>query len=326
MKKRIILISAAVLFVVGGIWQVFNAHQNRIFRQKYGFSAILAVREAGNMIKTINFGTGSVSRYTHEEYSAASESSILIAINSEDKADVVLYENGERTLLFSTVQYIWGQPVMIEDKVYFIAAETNERWQQNSKISDAYLWVFENEKIEKFHDVNVGHFSGILNHGETIIFVEELSTTTNMAVTINGEKTDRFANIDDRQIIKKNVITHETEVIYEGQFPCWQEPGNTFFFAMPHKGLARYNLLTKTVEILDEYLFVESSPIYNSTNEILLFIYPDPDNLMSININTEGMFYLRHFEIIKCRKYFKQMGFGWEEDYHGIRNYLFWEE
>jgi hypothetical protein len=298
--KKAFVVGAVVICLIGAIGQMLEKRQ---FRERYLLDSTLILMDAAEGVREIHLGTGAIQRYTFERYSDGRDSPILVAYTNPEKTDVVLYQDGTSKLMFSIEEHVWQQPVLIQDKIYFVASESKERNAQQ------FVWVFSDGEIKKYHDMPVSASSGILVSGEDLFFVE------------SGETYDFLY---DFRIMRKNTVSNLTEFICSGRSPCWEEPGSAFFFITSEDDLAKYDLHTSSSQLINQEVEFRGITNYNASDEILIVYYPDPDNDKSIDIEARGIFYLNAGEVIKYRTYISKMSFSPKEDYYDNNATAFW--
>ena len=270
--KKAFVVGAAVICLIGAIGQMLEKRQ---FRERYLLDSTLVLMDAAEGVREIHLGTGVIQRYTFEGYSAGRASSLLVPHSNSEKTDVVLYQNGTSKLMFSIEEHVWQQPVLMQDKIYFVASESKE-W--NAK---QFVWVFSDGEIKKYHDMPVSASSGILVSGEDLFFVERETY--------------------DFRIMRKNTVSNLAEFICSGRSPCWEEPGSAFFFITSEDDLAKYDLHTSSSQLINQEVEFRGITNYNASDEILIVYYPDPDNNKSIDIEAQGIFYLNAGELRQHR-------------------------
>lgn len=279
------------------------------FSQKYAISKSLTFYYSDGSIKSIDMDTGNVRFSSLTDDNPSTGVDFLSAINGAKQADVYLYHGGTRRHLFSTPQYIWGQPAMVGNRIYFIAAETNDE-RNGLLIADAYLWAYQDGAIQKQNTTSVHNFSHILTAANQLVFVERSESNPNQK--------------EEFYIVLYDTESEEKSRLCTGQYPCWKEIGMSFFFSNSDGELAIYDLSTKSIQIVDETLELRSTPIYNAEDGVLFVSCPDPDNRKTIDLTSQGFYYLKYNELVLYRTYFQKMHFGWHEKYGGSGNAVFW--
>lgn len=308
MRKRII-IGTALLCVLLAAGMLFRHTRDIRFSQKYAISKSLTFCNSDGSIKSIDMGTSNIrfSSLTDDSLSAGTD--FLSALNGTEQADVLLYSGGTCQHLFSTRQYIWGQPVIVGNCIYFIAAETNDE-RNGLLIKDAYLWAYQDGTIQKQTTAPVHNFSGILIAADQLLFVERGETNPDQKEEVH--------------IVLYDTRNGEKSRLCAGKYPCWKEIGTSFFFSTPDGELAVYDLPTKSAQIVDETLELRSTPVYNAEDGVLFVSCPDPNNEKAVDLVTQGFYYLKYREFVPYRTYFQNMRFGWNEKYRYSGEAVFW--
>ncbi|MGN1346719.1 MAG: hypothetical protein ACI4V1_08030 [Eubacteriales bacterium] len=267
-------------------------------RPEGGISRNLAILQNSGEIRSIDMETGETRVLSPAAFSAAEGTYLLIAQNGPEQTEVYAYDNGTETHLFSTPQYIWQQPVMVEQCVYFIAAETNEE-RNGLLLNDAYIWTYRDGVIQKLCSTPVHPYSGIQRSGRSVLYVEEASDCDGAPF----------------RIVRLDTETGETERLSAGQYPCWKEDGASFFFGTPDGNLAVYDLSSQAADILWEALELRKTPVYNETDQVLLLCHTDTSFPKSVDVTTDSLLYLQENALRSYRAYFQEVFGTWEAQY-----------
>ena len=147
-------------------------------------------------------------------------------------------------------KYVWGNPILIEDVIYFVATDSSDRYK------NAFLYSYCNGEYNKILSQHIDSLSEIMYDDNNIYFVE---------------KTNNY-------IVKKYSIKDgKLREIAKGRFPCWKERGKSMFFLTGKfwDKLTVIDFTSNTNIIVKDNINIVGSPKYDVTNNLLLFHWED---------------------------------------------------
>lgn len=218
-----------------------------------------------------------------QDYSVASgENDIL-----HDEHNIYIFVDGKWKQIILTDYYIEEKPIKINGSIFFVATDPKDE----SQFPERYIWEYRNGEVEIFSISSILDGSAVIADGNDLIFAS------------------------GTRIFRKNTVSREQETLVKGGYICWKEEGKSFFYSAIGKGLALYDLDSNETFIINEKIYLTTSPIYDSKNNVLYFACDNPKNWSSNVKAVRGFYFLENDRFVTQNYYFNCIGFSDYEDF-----------
>ena len=256
----------------------------------------------------LDFSNGVISNISIDGYLA--DKPDMLVLKEHQKVFVAnktgMYE------IFSTDMYIWGNLILHNDDVYFIATETDDKYLES------YIYKYSNGNVERLYNGYIDSISALLCDGENLLFVEEVES-----------ERPKFPNY----VVKKiNFRSGDVSTVCEGRNIAWKDEKETFFCTTSgtffDKGLSVVNVESGMANVINQDLIILGSPVYNEKHELLLIVYQDNDSTGAGGLSIPALLNVNNSKIIDIHTYFRKLLFKWNIKEHlelfSPSNTLFW--